>query len=194
MCFYMNRGIYILLLCVVISLVGCRPTYAPKPYGHFRIAIPDTAYSWYAPQNFPYAFLLSDNAVVEPRVDQDEQYWVDISYPSLNATIHCTYKPVQGNLRVLARDMQEFLFSHAKVASAIPEQEYANPNAHVWGVLYDLQGDVASPIQFVLTDSTQHFFRGSVYCNTVPNQDSLAPIYNYMRQDVRVLIESMQWR
>jgi gliding motility-associated lipoprotein GldD len=80
------------------------------------------------------------------------------------------------------------------VASAIPEHEYANPDAHVWGVLYELQGDVASPIQFVLTDSIGHFFRGSVYCNTVPNQDSLAPIYDYMRQDVRVLIESIQWQ
>jgi hypothetical protein len=105
----MNRSLYILLFCL-LSLAGCQRTYTPKPYGHFRIAIPDTAYSWYAPQDFPYAFLLSDNAVVEPRTGQDEQYWVDISYPQLNATIHCTYKPVRGNLRTLARDMQEFLF------------------------------------------------------------------------------------
>jgi hypothetical protein len=33
-----------------------------------------------------------------------------------------------------------------------------------------------------------------VYCNTIPNQDSLAPIYEYLRKDVRVMMESMQWR
>ena len=40
----------------------------------------------------------------------------------------------------------------------------------------------------------EHFFRGSVYCKSIPNQDSLAPIYDYMRHDVRVLMESMQWQ
>ncbi len=192
--FVMKRRLYIPILVLFLGLVACQRVVAPKPYGYFRIAIPDAAYTWYAPAHYPYAFLLSDNAVVESRTGKDEQYWIDIHYPSLNTTIHCTYKPIHGNLRALSRDMQEFLFGHSRVASAIPEQEYANPEQHVWGVFYELLGDVASPIQFVLTDSTDHFFRGSVYCNTVPNQDSLAPIYDYMRHDVRILIESIQWQ
>jgi gliding motility-associated lipoprotein GldD len=80
------------------------------------------------------------------------------------------------------------------VASAIPVQEYAQPENSVYGLYYELYGNTATPIQFYLTDSLQHFFRGSVYCNTIPNQDSLAPIHEYLRQDARVIMESLYWR
>jgi gliding motility-associated lipoprotein GldD len=146
------------------------------------------------PERYPYAFDLSDNAEIQYRTKQGESFWIDIYYPSLNTTIHCSYKPVENNLRILSRDAQEFLFSHATIASAIPEQEFANAEENVYGVYYELHGNTASPIQFVLTDSTDHFFRGSVYCNTIPNQDSLAPIYEYMRHDVRRIMESMRWQ
>lgn len=194
MCFYMKRYCYILLFLLPLWLSACRPPAVPKPYGYFRIAIPDTLYTHYAPKGYPYAFRLSSNAVLQPRQQAGEAYWIDIHYPTLNTTIHCSYKPIRNNLRTLSRDAQEFLFSHATIASAIPEQEYANPEQEVYGVYYELHGNTASPIQFILTDSTKHFFRGSVYCNTIPNQDSLAPIYDYMRTDVRTLMESMQWQ
>ena len=186
-----SRWFIILLLSL---LVACRQSSTPKPYGYFRIGIPDTAYSWYMPERYPYAFDLSDNAEIQYRTKQGESFWIDIYYPSLNTTIHCSYKPVENNLRILSRDAQEFLFSHATIASAIPEQEFANAEENVYGVYYELHGNTPSPIPFVLTDSTDHFFRGSVYCNTIPNQDSLAPIYEYMRHDVRRIMESMRWQ
>lgn len=174
--------------------VGCNRRSVPKPYGYFRIAIPDTAYSRYAPAGYPYSFALSDNAVVHVHPHTGDRYWIDIDYPAIGTTIHCSYKPVQHNLRALSRDAQEFLYKHATVASAIPEQEFANAQEKVWGMYYELYGNTASPIQFYLTDSTAHFFRGALYCNAVPDQDSLAPVYDYMRQDIRHIIETFQWQ
>ena len=193
-CVFMKCLIYILLALSSLTLVSCRQPAAPKPYGFFRIAIPDTTYSWYSPVHYPYAFRLSGNAEIYTREKDGENYWVDIHYPTLNTTIHCSYKPIHDNLRALASDAQEFLFSHSTIASAIPEQEFANPEEQVYGVYFELHGNTASPIQFVLTDSIGHFFRGSVYCNDKPNQDSLAPIYDYMRKDVRMLMESFMWQ
>ena len=187
---WFRRVFPLLLVCVQ----GCGRHSVPKPYGYFRIAIPDTAYVQYAPESYPYAFALSANAVVRPHVHEGEHYWIDVVYPELNATIHCSYKPVHGNLRTLSRDAQEFLYKHATVASAIPEQGFDNPDAQVWGVYYELLGNTASPIQFYVTDSTHHFFRGSVYCNAVPNQDSLAPVYDYVREDVRRMMETFHWQ
>ena len=194
MCFFMKRIIYILLIFIPLFVVSCRKPTMPKPYGYFRIAIPDTSYSEYAPKGYPYAFRLSNNAEVQPLNKDGEKYWIDIVYPDLNTKIHCSYKPIHNNLRTLARDAQEFIFSHSTIASAIPSQEFANPIEDVYGIYYELHGNTASPIQFVLTDSIGHFFRGSVYCNTVPNQDSLAPIYDYIRQDVIIIMESMKWQ
>lgn len=189
----MKRSI-IFIVIIGGLLTGCREHTVPKPYGYFRIAIPDTAFTSYSPQGYPYKFLLSENAVVRPHAHQGESYWIDIQYPTLNATIHCSYKPVHDNLRLLSQDAQEFLYKHAVIATSIPEQGFENPDAHVWGVYCELNGNTATPIQFYVTDSVKHFFRGSVYCNAVPNQDSLAPIYDYMRQDVRRLMESFSWQ
>lgn len=185
---------YIWVLLLSAILVGCRRPATPKPYGYFRIAIPDTSYIQVQPMNYPYAFRLSTNAYIQEREEIGEQYWIDIHYPILNATIHCSYKPIQNNLRVLSRDAQEFLYKHSTVASAIPMQEFANLDNKVWGLYTELHGNTATPIQFVLTDSIKHFFLGSVYCNSLPNQDSLMPIYDYLRKDVRMIMETMEWR
>jgi gliding motility-associated lipoprotein GldD len=101
---------------------------------------------------------------------------------------------VNNNFRNLSRDAQEFLYSHSTVASAIPMQEYADDERGVYGLYYELKGNTATPIQFYLTDSTEHFFRGSVYCNTIPNQDSLVPVYEFLRKDARVIMESFIWQ
>ena len=193
-CVNMQKRCLILFLFTALLLSSCQRHTAPKPYGYFRIATPDTAYHYAQLPHYPYTFKLSDNAHIQPHLYDGEQYWIDILYPSLNTTIHCSYKPIRNNFRARARDAQEFLYSHSTVASAIPVQEFANPIDKVWGLYFELKGNTATPIQFVLTDSIEHFFRASVYCNAIPNQDSLAPIYDYMRHDVRTLMESLKWQ
>ena len=190
----MKNWLSIAFLLALLLLNSCHNHSVPKPIGFFRIAIPDSSYSYTTLQGYPYSFRLSDNAYIDQHPADGEKYWIDIKYPTLNATIHCSYKPVRNNFRSLSHDAQEFLYKHTTVASAIPVQEFANPAQRVWGLYYELHGNTASPIQFILTDSIGHFFRGSVYCNCTPNQDSLAPIYDYLKKDVRVIIESMRWQ
>lgn len=188
---------FLILNLALLFFVSCTKNTTPKPYGYYRITPPDTAYIPFANYqspitNYPYSFALSTNAVVQPRTD--EPYWINLYYPALNATIHCSYKPVQNNLRELTNDALEFVYRNASFASAIPESEYSHPEAHVYGVLFDLEGNTASSCQFFVTDSTRHFFRASVYCNCPPNADSLAPVYNYLRTDIIRMVESFEWK
>ncbi len=187
---------------VLITCVACNNVSTPKPYGYYRIAVPDTSYIDFATSRlspsigepegaYPYTFALSRNAVVKPRAE--EPYWIDLYYPALDATIHCSYKPVRSNLRELTNDALEFVYRNASFANAIPEREYNHPEAKVYGVLFDLEGNTASSCQFFITDSTHHFFRASVYCNCQPNADSLAPVYNYLRTDVIKMVETFRW-
>ena len=196
--FNIRFSVFSLLL---LSCIACTRVSTPKPYGYYRIAVPDTAYidfqtSNFKPQtsnlNYPYTFALSRNAVVQPR--SDEPYWINIYYPALDATIHCSYKPVQNNLRELTNDALEFVYRNASFANSIPEREYSHPEADVYGVLFDLEGNTASSCQFFITDSTHHFFRASVYCNCQPNADSLAPVYEYLRKDVIRMVETFEWK
>lgn len=150
----------------------------------------------------PYSFAMSKSAVLVSREHEHESGWINIDYPSLNMTVHCSYKAVQGfrdaqhqgNLPQLTADALDFVYKHSVKANSIPEQAFMNPGKHVYGVYFELEGNTASPCQFFLTDSTHHFFRGAVYNNCRPNADSLAPVHAFIRNDMRVLMESFEWR
>lgn len=192
----LNERLYIIpfiMTALMLSMVSCQRPASPREYGYYRITIPPASYSlptWHE----PYRFLLSDYAYVQPVNQGDEQGWMTIIYPAIHAGIHCSYKVVNGNLRQLIEDAHELVYSHTIKANAIPEHEYFNAEHHVYGVLYELKGNTASPIQFYLTDSVHHFFRGAVYVDCIPNQDSLQPVIDYLHLDILTLIESFEWR
>ena len=167
----------------------------PKPYGYVRLTMPDTCYADAVPTGYPYRFDVSCHAEVRPVSDeQGGQYWIDLHYPALNATVHCSYQPVRGNLRELTDDAIRFVYRHSSHASSIPEQGFVHAEARVYGVLFDLEGNTASSMQFFVTDSVRHFFRAAAYCDCVPNADSLAPVYDYLHKDVVRMVESFEWR
>ncbi len=196
----MKDKVKILGLFVLLVMSSCGGTNVPKPRGYFRIDIPEAAYQTLAMsreagamRETPYSFEYSAYAVAVPRQEPGERYWVDIVYPQYNAQIHCSYKPVKGQLRMLSDDAQDFVYKHAGKATAIPEQGFVNEEERIFGVYYELQGNTASPVQFYLTDSTRHFFRGALYFNCAPNQDSLAPVIDFIREDVRHMMETFEW-
>ncbi len=58
----------------------------------------------------------------------------------------------------------------------------------------DLIGEVPSQVQFVTTDSTNHFLRGALYFNTATENDSLQPVIQYIRKDILHLLNTLTWR
>ncbi|MFQ9021972.1 MAG: hypothetical protein ACLR6J_12825 [Parabacteroides merdae] len=82
----------------------------------------------------------------------------------------------------------------SKYPERIKMQAYSNPEASVYGSLFMLDGESASPLQFMLTDSVSHFFRGALYYDCIPNADSLAPVTRYLKQDIVELIQSFEWK
>jgi len=63
----------------------------------------------------------------------------------------------------------------------------------VSGIIFEMSGEVATPVQFFLTDSTQHYLRGSVYFYSQVDPDSMAVVYDFVKEDVAKLIESFEW-
>lgn len=190
----MNRLRYILPFSLLtLLLASCGKSYVPKPFGYFRIALPEHRYQSFSRPEYPFHFEMADVAEVQERPGNGG-LWFDIFYPSMNARINCTYLPVHGNLRALSDDAQEFVYKHASMANSIPEQGFENPDRDMYGVFYSIRGNTASPYQFYLTDSTSHFLRGAVYFNCVPNQDSLAPLFDFMEADLRHMIETLEWK
>ncbi|MFZ4582826.1 MAG: gliding motility lipoprotein GldD [Paludibacter sp.] len=184
---------HFIIISLTFLLTACSQNYTPKPYGYFRVYLPAHEYVQMN-QEMPFRFEYSKVATISKRSEPHEKYWFDLQYPQFNATVHVSYKSVNGNFRNLTEDARRFVYKHSIKADNITESAFSNSIKNVHGILYDLKGNTASNLQFTLTDSTHHFLRGALYFNNVPNKDSIAPIADYIRTDMVRLMESFEWK
>jgi gliding motility-associated lipoprotein GldD len=185
-------------------LVSCNDVPIPKPYGYFRVDLPQHTYRALGDTlDLPYTFNLPvyaniENSDIEMLAQKElttsGEKWIDIDFPKYNATIYCSYKSLHNNLYEISEEARNIVYKHSIRADAISEQRYENPDNHIFGILYNLKGNTASTAQFVLTDSTRHFFRAAVYFNNVPNNDSIAPVRDFINQDVKQIMETFRWK
>ena len=190
-----SRLLVISIMAAIITVItsGCSND-VPRPRGYFRIALPEKEYVKFDNDSFPYLFDYANVANIERKPTKDEPYWIDVVYPRLNARIYCSYKHVDGNFKEVNEDARSFVYKHTIKADDITEQPYQDDSAKVYVLLYELKGNTASAIQFVATDSVKHFFRGALYFDNTPNQDSVAPVREYIREDIIRMLESLRWR
>ena len=181
-------------LCILLCCVSCTE-YTPKPRGYFRIEPPQARYQVLPLDSLPYSFNVSQLAIVElPEIGSPEG-WINLSYPSLGVKIYCSYLPVtRSTLQIAENESRSLVSRQATSRHTAPLQAYSNPDERVYGSLFLLDGESASPVQFMLTDSTSNFFRGALYYDCVPNADSLAPVTDYLRKDIIELIQSFSWK
>jgi len=176
-----------------IILLGCKNEYTPKPRGYFRIDFPEKDYTL-TPDFLPYRFEYPKYAaLVKQNKNNEEKYWIDIAYPKQKAIIHFSYKAIDNNLATYLSDSRNFAYKHTIKADAISESRFENHGKKTFGILYEIQGDAASNLQFFLTDSTTHFIRGALYFNVAPNKDSLAPVIDFIEQDIVHIMETFEW-
>jgi hypothetical protein len=57
----------------------------------------------------------------------------------------------------------------------------------------EFSGSAASPLHFYLTDSTDHFLKASVYYQSSVIPDSLAPITEFLREDLAMIINTLNF-
>jgi len=120
---------------------------------------------------------------------------MNIIFPKYRGTIHLTYKIIDNDFdRHIEVDWNIIFKGIAQKADAVDPRLYKNQKENVYGTIYDIKGNAASAIQFFVTDSTRNFLRGSLYFSTRPNQDSLAPVVAFFREDIIHLMESVRWK
>jgi len=119
--------------------------------------------------------------------------WYDLSFPAQRATVHLTWSPVSDQLDQMIEDAHTFKDKHGAVAARIRSSRVLRDSSRVFGTLFEVDGDAASPMVFYLTDSTANFLYGALYFNSRPNADSLAPVTERIRADIRHLAETLEW-
>ena len=194
---YRNSFTIVIVLSMTLVVTSCTDQdYYPKPRGYFRIDLPENEYRAFD-STFPYAFQYPEYAAITfDEYTRQNPYWMNLDYPQYKGRIHISYKSLEDyKLYVLTEDTRHMAFKHAPKAMGIKESLYANAKQDVFGMTYHIQGkDAASPYQFYLTDSTNHFVRGALYFNVVPNNDSLQPVIDLMIHDIKHLFDTFAWK
>jgi gliding motility-associated lipoprotein GldD len=186
----------LLILFLLFVMAACGGNETPKPRGFFRIALPEKSYSQFDTL-FPYYFESPDYAQVIPTTNEwSEPYWADIVFSGFNARIHLSYKAIdnQNELYGYLEDAYTFIHRHIPKATSIRDEVFINEEDRVFGTLIRIRGrEAASPLQFWATDSMQHFLRGALYFNVTPDNDSLAPVIDFLEEDIRHLLHTLEW-
>lgn len=188
----------ILVLTSCICLLSCGSeddtAMTPKPRAYFRLNFPEKKYVKYD-SVCPFTF----ERPVYSQMDKDrnvgaEPCWLNVNFPSFNGTLHLSYKAVNNNIQQYLEDTYTLASKHQIKASGIEEKLVKRDSSHVYGLIYEIEGNAASALQFYLTDSTKHFIRGALYFNEVPNIDSIAPVLEYIRTDIYHMIRTFEWK
>ena len=194
LCISVNKYSFLAIIFILCSCTGNR-SYTPKPRGFLRIELPVAQYLPICETDLFYEFSVSQQVIIELPPTGSTEYWMNIDYPGLNAKIYCSYKQI--TTQTLDEHIQDFIDLTERVAmnaSTIKEKAYENRVNNVYGILFQIEGEVASPIQFILTDSVSHFFRGALYFKNIYNHDSIAPVTEYIMNDITEFIQSFHWK
>ena len=178
-----------------LSLSSCSDVPQPKPRGYFRIALPEKQYVSLDSMSY-YSFEYPVYSIITPDFHSiEEKEWINIEFPSFKGTIHLSYKKVEDNLSDYIEDSYQMITKHITKATGIRDSGVIDADRNVYGLMYFLEGEgVASPLQFYLTDSVSHFMRGSLYFNVYPNNDSLRPVIDFITNDARHLVNTLNWK
>jgi gliding motility-associated lipoprotein GldD len=181
-------------------LLACNSDYTQKPRGYYNIELPKKSYQLFDKPGYPYSFeypvygnIVRDSLFFEKQ--PENPYWINIDFPQFNGRIHISYKEIGKNkFDSLVNDAYTLSYKqHTYRASSIKPEPFTTPTG-VEGVFFTLKGNAATSTQFFATDSVKHFLRGALYFGVTPNEDSLAPVNQFLREDLMHLINTLKWK
>ncbi|NJB36833.1 MULTISPECIES: gliding motility lipoprotein GldD [Flavobacteriaceae] len=181
----MYRLAFVIVCCIL--LFSCKEEAIPKPKAMLRLDYPTPAYQNYTSAKFKF------NKNKEAKIKSENKDGLVLDYPKMKGSVYLTYKQVNNNINQLLTDAQKLSYEHVVKADNIIEQPFINTEKGVYGMFYEVTGNAASQSQFYVTDSVNHFVTGSLYFYAKPNYDSIYPAAIYLQQDIRTIMESLDW-
>ena len=194
-----NSAVLTSLFFSLLFLAACNSPYTTKNKGYSKLSFPAKSYQFFNQTTNPYSFEYPSYAVIDENVNEQRTglqkgKWLNIRFPGQEATIYISYIAMQAKqLDTLISDAYTFANNHNNRASSIADSVFQNKQG-VEGIFFTIGGEVATPYQFFVTDSTRHFFRGALYYDATPNQDSLAPVNAFLLEDIKHILNTFRWK
>ncbi len=213
-----NKILYFFLVAVASTFFSCNSNYSSKKTGYSKIVLPAHQYTLFDKPDYPYSFeypaysnIVKDSSFFTGKPEND--YWINVDFPSLNAKIFLSYKIIggkstykikqaSGNYKdsiginrfdLMVNDAFNLTNKNDVIASSIDEISIYTPNG-ISGVFFKVGGNAATAKQFFLSDTVNNFIRGALYFNSTPNVDSLKPVQDFLQIDIEHLINTFKWK
>lgn len=175
------------LLLIFLLLQGCsdkRPQAVPRPQAWPRLAEMPATYQ------AAEGLMINDSA----RIDKGEsEGWFDIVYPAYNVRINCTLTSVSTpeELQNVIDNRLERLERNAGGAAG---QLIELTSDGGWGcLLMSTPEAVATPVQFLATDSVSRLFSGTaVFSGRELKVDSIAPAVAVIERDLIYMLRNIK--
>lgn len=203
----MKKTIDSFLFIIITGLISflilsCNSNYTiGKKKGYFKIDFPEKKYQLFDQPGYPYSFeypvyatIVKDSTFFEDK--PENPWWINIDVPQFAGRIYISYKVItsRNKLDSLVSDAFKMAYKqHVTISTGITDSVMKTPNG-IEGIYFSLAGNTATANQFFLTDSTKNFLRGALYFNATPNADSLGIVNDFLKLDIKHLINTLKWK
>lgn len=186
------RSIYKWVLLLLFGVVSCNghKNHVPKPSTYLELKFPDRSYDIYTD---PCGYSFDKASYFEVGNVDGSECNRDISFSELHGVMHLSRIDMDTTLAAYINYSINKVDEHKVMATAILDTNIIRQEDRVFGTFFELQGNVASPFQFYLTDSTSRFINGVVYFDAEPNYDSIKPILDFVKTDILEMMSTLQW-
>lgn len=199
---YEHMKLFVCFLLSMSLIIACNSDYSVgKKKGYFHIDFPEKKYQLFEQPGYPYSFEYPVYATVSKDTtffeDKAGDWWINIDVPQFAGRIYVSYKAIGSGRNQFDSLLQDAFkmasLKHVDVSTGIKDSLMETSNG-VQGIFFSLAGNTATANQFFLTDSTKHFLRGALYFNASPNADSLGIVNDFLKEDLKHLINTLQWK
>jgi len=186
-----------LIYICFIFILGCDNYLMPKQSAFLRLEYSNPQYEQINNNSFPFLFETNNilSNISEINISNESIDFI-LKYDELNAQVNFQYKNIDSKetLDTYILDLKKTIETHSIMANTVRIRDYVLEENDIYGRIFDLSGNVASPYQFYLTDNKNSIISGFVYFNIKPNYDSILPAISYIENDIINLIESFSWK
>lgn len=173
-------------------MTSCEEEKYPRPRGYPKIELPAThEYKVFSSESCPFTFEYPAHGKLARSVKDSCVF--DLRFPEYDFKWHFTYRniPASGKPRHIHEDeYRELIMQHVTKLDNLLEEPIQTQQG--WGLLYEMYGELGAPAQVIFGDTT-HIFMTSFYFDQAVNQDSLKPLIDWVKDDLRYMANSVKW-